>query len=84
MEEYLITARSVTHAQRMAQALERRGVRAVVARAPMGLTGKGCGYVLRLRGRERTAAALRLLREAGCAPAQVFCREDDRFREVEL
>jgi len=49
MEEYLITARSVTHAQRMAQALERRGVRAVVARAPMGLTGKaadmccGCG-----------------------------------------
>ena len=84
MEEYLITARSVTHAQRMAQALERRGVRAVVARAPMGLTGKGCGYVLWLRGRERTAAALRLLREAGFAPAQVFCREDDRFREVEL
>ena len=72
MEEYLITARSVTHAQRMAQALERRGVRAVVARAPMGLTGKGCGYVLRL------------LREAGFAPAQVFCREDDGFREVEL
>ncbi len=84
MEEYLITARSVTHAQRMAQTLERRGVRAVVARAPMGLTGKGCGYVLRLRGRERTAAALRLLREAGFAPAQVFCREDDGFREVEL
>lgn len=84
MEEYLITARSVTHAQRMAQALERRGVRAVVARAPMGLTGKGCGYVLRLRGRERTAAALRLLREAGFVPAQVFCREDDGFREVEL
>ena len=25
MEEYLITARSVTHAQRMAQVLERRG-----------------------------------------------------------
>ena len=50
MEEYLITARSVTQAQRMAQLLERRGVRAVVGRAPMGLTGKGCGYVLRLRG----------------------------------
>ena len=47
MEEYLITARSVTQAQRMAQLLERRGVRAVVGRVPMGLTGKGCGYVLR-------------------------------------
>lgn len=57
MEEYLITARSVTHAQRMAQALERRGLHTVVARAPMGLTGKGCGYVLRLRGREKAAAA---------------------------
>lgn len=60
MEEYLITARSVTQAQRMAQLLERRGVRAVVGRVPMGLTGKGCGYVLRLRGQTRTAAALRL------------------------
>lgn len=60
MEEYLITARSVTQAQRMAQLLERRGVRAVVGRAPMGLTGKGCGYVLRLRGQNRTVAALRL------------------------
>ena len=56
MEEYLITARSVTQAQRMAQLLERRGVRAVVGRVPMGLTGKGCGYVLRLRGQTRTAA----------------------------
>lgn len=72
MEEYLITARSVTHAQRMAQALERRGVRAVVARAPMGLTGRGCGYVLRLRGRERTAAALRLLRERALRPRRCF------------
>ena len=84
MEEYLITARSVTHAQRMAQVLERRGLRVAVARAPMGLTGKGCGYVLRLRGRERTAAALRLLREAGFAPAQVFVRQDDVYSEVEL
>ena len=84
MEEYLITARSVTHAQRMAQALERRGLHTVVARAPMGLTGKGCGYVLRLRGRERTTAALRLLREAGFAPAQVFVRQDDVYSEVEL
>ena len=81
MEEYLITARSVTQAQRMAQLLERRGVRAVVGRVPMGLTGKGCGYVLRLRGQTRTVAALR---EAGFAPAQVFVRQDDVYSEVEL
>lgn len=84
MEEYLITARSVTHAQRMAQALERRGLHAAVARAPMGLTGKGCGYVLRLRGREKAAAAWRLLRELGFAPTQAFLRRDERYSEVEL
>ena len=84
MEEYLITARSVTHAQRMAQALERKGLHAVVARAPMGLTGRGCGYVLRLRGRPRMEAALRLLREAGFVPTQVFRRRDDGYEEVEV
>ena len=84
MEEYLITARSVTHAQRMAQVLERRGLRVAVARAPMGLTGKGCGYVLRLRGRPRMEAALRLLREAGFVPAQVFRRRDGGYEEVEV
>ncbi len=84
MEEYLITARSVTHAQRMAQALERRGLRAVVTRAPMGLTGKGCGYVLRLRDRERAAAAWELLREMGFSTAQAFQRRDEGYSEVEL
>ena len=84
MEEYLITARSVTQAQRMAQLLERRGVRAVVGRVPMGLTGKGCGYVLRLRGRPRMEAALRLLRESGFVPTQVFRRRDDGYEEVEV
>ena len=84
MEEYLITARSVTHAQRMAQVLERRWLRVAVARAPMGLTGKGCGYVLRLRGRPHMEAALRLLREAGFVPTQVFRRRDDGYEEVEV
>lgn len=84
MQEYLITARSVTHAQRMAQALERAGLRAAVSRAPMGLTGKGCGYVLRLGTRQRAAAAWLLLWETGFAPSKAFVREDDGYREVEL
>lgn len=74
MEEYLITARSVTQAQRMAQLLERRGVRAVVGRAPMGLTGKGCRLCLRLPGTEPHGSGSRLLRERALHPAQVFVR----------
>ena len=68
----------------MAQLLECRVARAGVGRVPRCLTGKGCGYVLRLRGQTRTVAALRLLREAGFAPAQVFVRQDDGYSEVEL
>ena len=82
MEEYLITARSVTQAQRMAQLLERRGVRAVVGRVPMGLTGKGGG---KETVKWRSARGKRpCMREAGFAPAQVFVRQDDVYSEVEL
>lgn len=84
MEEYLITARTVTHAQRMAQSLARKGLHVTVTRAPMGLTGKGCGYVLRLRGRERAAEAWALLHEWGFAPAQSFQRREDGYSEVAL
>lgn len=43
MEEYLMTARSVTQAQRMMQALSQHGIRAAMGRSPVGLTGSGCG-----------------------------------------
>ena len=41
MEEYLMTARSVTQAQRMMQALSQHGIRAAMGRSPVGLTGSG-------------------------------------------
>ena len=50
MEEYLMTARSVTQAQRMMQALSQHGILAAMGRSPVGLTGSGCGYVLRMQG----------------------------------
>ena len=46
MEEYLMTARSVTQAQRMMQALSQHGIRAAMGRSPVGLTGSGCGIGL--------------------------------------
>ena len=74
MGEYLITARSVTHAQRMAQALAQNGFRAVIGRAPVGLTGSGCGYVLRVQEKRAVEAAALLhvwdLRLRGCFAAQ--------------
>ena len=71
MEEYLLTARSVTHAQRMAQALAQNGIRAAMGRAPVGLTGSGCGYVLRLPASRAPEAAV-LLRSLGIGPLRGF------------
>ena len=83
MEEYLLTARSVTHAQRMAQALAPNGIRAAMGRAPVGLTGSGCGYVLRLPASRAPEAAV-LLRSLGIGPLRVFQRQGSAYNEVEI
>lgn len=51
MEYYLFTARSVTHAQRMARALSEAGIPAKIRRAGAALTGRGCGYTLAIEPR---------------------------------
>lgn len=83
MEEYLLTARSVTHAQRMAQALAQNGIRAAMGRAPVGLTGSGCGYVLRLPVSRAPEAAV-LLRSLGIGPLRVFQRQGSAYNEVKI
>ena len=83
MEEYLMTARSVTQAQRMMQALSQHGIRAAMGRAPVGLTGSGCGYVLRLPVSRAPEAAV-LLRSLGIGPLRVFQRQGSAYNEVEI
>ncbi len=83
MEEYLLTARSVTHAQRMTQALAQNGMRAAMGRAPVGVTGSGCGYVLRMPASGAPEAAA-LLRSLGIGPLRVFRRQGSEYSEVEV
>lgn len=83
MEEYLLTARSVTHAQRMVQALAQNGIRAAMGRAPVGLTGSGCGYVLRLPASRAPEAAV-LLRSLGIGPLRGFQQQGSAYSEVEI
>ena len=60
MEQYLIIARSVTHAQRMERELRRLGIRAAVFHAPLELTaGRGCAYALAV-----APAAIRAARDS--------------------
>ncbi len=81
MTVYLITFRSLTHAQRSARLLERRGLTATVIKAPQGLSGSGCAYAVTLRSRPEEALAL--LRQNNMRVGRLFRRDPDgTYEEV--
>jgi len=71
MEHYLLTARSITHAQRMAQVLERAGIHVQLRRAGNSITKNGCGYTIQVPAR-LYRRAVDALREAGVQPVRVI------------
>jgi hypothetical protein len=81
MDHYLFTARSVTHAQRMAQELARGGVGATLRRAGNTLTKSGCGYTLQVSERQFRRAA-ELLRAGGLRPVRTLHVVNDTPYEV--
>ena len=81
MDYYLFTARSVTHAQRMAQALERSGIYVKMRRIGRELTKSGCGYTLQVPER-RYAQAVDTLRVAGVRPVKILSVSGGVMREV--
>lgn len=83
MDYYLFTARSITHAQRMAQVLERSGIYVKIRRVGRELTKSGCGYTLQVPER-RFSQAVEALRAAEARPVRIFFVSDGAMREVTL
>jgi len=81
MDHYLLTARSITHAQQMARALEGAGLPAKLRRAGSSVAGKGCGYTIQIAERHYRRAA-DALREAGLRPVKTFHVVNGVPREV--
>ncbi len=71
MNQNLITFRSVTYAQRGERSLTRRGIGCTVMRTPKWMEDQGCGYGLRLRGRD-LHRALDILRQEGISWRKVY------------
>ena len=69
MNDYLITFRSITPAQRARDLLFHQGISAGLQRTPRALAQRGCGYSLRVQDVER---AVCLLRERGVSYNNVF------------
>ena len=59
---WLITFRSVTFAQKGERLLKQAGIGCMLQRTPKVLTERGCGYCLRLKMKD-AMAAVELLRE---------------------
>ncbi|MBQ3496782.1 MAG: DUF3343 domain-containing protein [Oscillospiraceae bacterium] len=81
MAYYHIVARSITQAQQMTKLLEGRGITAKISRAKAGLTGRGCGYTLRVPER-RFITAMQALSQNGLRPQRVFFEDEAGLREV--
>jgi len=73
---WLITFRSVTYAQKAERLLKRSGVECMLQRTPRELSERGCGYCLRLRGRDAMQAA-ELLRSNGVLFGKIYAVSGD-------
>ena len=84
MVYYLIICRSLTYAQRTAQALERAGITAHILRSPRSVSGEGCSHAVKVAERN-LARALQVLKRAGLSPKRIFLTEGTGdYREVQL
>lgn len=82
MLHYLIMCRSLTYAQRASSALERAGITAAIARAPLELTAGGCGYCVRVSER-RFHQSLRVLETAALPHGRIYHEvPDGSYSEV--
>ena len=75
-QDWLITFRSITYAQRAQFVLRSAMMDSRLQRTPKELSGKGCGYALRLREPDGIAAA-QLLRQKGVPFNKLFFRTGD-------
>ena len=78
--EWLITFRSVTFAQRGERVLRSHGIPCTVQRTPKKLTERGCGYCLRLRGSD-AIKAVELLRREKLNHEKVYAVNEDGITE---
>lgn len=84
MVYYLIICRSLTYAQRTAQALERVGITAHILRSPRSVSDEGCSHAVKVSERN-LADALTILGRVGLTPKRVFIQSaDGSYKEVRL
>ena len=71
MSNYLLTARSLTYAQKSVRILTRAGVTAILLRTPKEIAAEGCGYSVKI-SEKYLHRSLEALSAAGFSPKSVY------------
>lgn len=71
MSTCYITFRSITGAQLGAKLLQRAGLRHLMMRSPQSMAKNGCGYALRVKGKDLEQAIL-ILRQGNVPYQKLF------------
>jgi len=81
LNNYYITFRSITGAQKAVKILERSGISISMQRTPKNMVTEGCGYAVKVK-EDKAAAAVRLLKSSGVNYGKLFIATDSGYREV--
>ncbi len=84
MVYYLLNCRSLTYAQRTAKVLDQGGISASIRRTPKQISGKGCGYSVKISSRN-LATAISRLDSKNMNPQRIYLIDGyGGYREVSL
>ena len=83
MNQYMVSFRSVTYAQRGERSLTRGGFSCTLSRTPKWMEQQGCGYGLTLRG-TNIYRAVDALRQDGVSWRRVYVLENGKYQEIAL
>lgn len=82
MNNYFVTYKSITGAQRAISLLEAVGIRGHLVRTPKNMMTEGCGYAVKIR-EDKIGLAMRQLRYGRSGYGKVFfSSEKDVYNEV--
>lgn len=84
MNNYFVTYKSITMAQRAISLLGTAGIRGYLVRTPKNMMTEGCGYAVKIR-EDRIDPSMRVLKAGASNFGKVFFSpEKDRYDEVTL
>lgn len=81
MNNYYITFRSITGAQKAVKILERAGISTSMQRTPKNMVTEGCGYAVKVR-EDKASASIMMLKSHGVNYGKLFVASDGGYREV--